>query len=127
MTYAARNFQYFLDTQPPGSLRMMSNPDIDVRDSETYMRSLAILQAAEPAFEASDGGVCPYLVLLRGEVAGFPGGQCPCKVSGEVIARLNHVGILSVDIDKGLELTDALLDRLQGRISGRLIPNWNKP
>ena len=124
LAYAAHNFNYFLETQAPGSVLRVGGTGKDVRDSPVYLKSLKILKPLESSLEDSEGTVCPYLVLLRGITASCSSGKSTCEVSREVVEILSHVTVGAIAGNEDIQLTDSTLDRLQGRISGRLVPNW---
>lgn len=96
----------------------------DVRSSAVYKKLSHIFEPAQVAFEHPDGTVCPYLVLLRAIAGGWPGGKGTVPMPTEIIEILDQIG--AVEGDDLSNVVQLALDRLQGVVSGRLVPDWMK-
>jgi hypothetical protein len=122
LAFAAYNFKYWIDIQKRGSITQLHDKRTDVRDTPLYKISSTIFAPAQLALEDSQGAVCPHIMLLRAIASGWPSSKSTSVMGFEVVNILREAGV--VESDNLPEMVQAVMERLQGCISGRFIPDW---
>jgi hypothetical protein len=126
LAWAVWRLKYYVDIQSKGSVK--THPSIvdgsrqDFRDTLHYKMLSKIFEPAEVSLQNPDGAICPYLVLIHALANGWPGSEGAGVASNELINVLNQIG--PVEGNQLPDILKAALDRLQGYISGRFVPDW---
>lgn len=128
LAYAAWRLKSMIEWQEKGSFRSIPDPAgnmVDYRSTPYYRKLSRILELPEVAFQDPGGVRCPYLVLLRALAEGWPGGECSAETGLQLVDVLQHIG--AAETDSLAKIAQLALDRLQGQITGGLVPDWMEP